>query len=362
MHNHRLTTQKGQMRIFKKVIRWVGLVLGGVLLLFISLLVFPEKETVKVIQPRANTQYWNMQEGFKIAYTHLPTADSLQKPPVVFLHGGPGGYVHSSIINTLEQLTATGHSVYLYDQRGSGLSDRMEKYSDINFEKHLLDLDEIISQHIRATQVILIGQSFGSTIIAHYSARHPEKVAKIVFSSPATFKPYKQIAGRYVAVDSLYPAPDSLQFKTPYNFNKDVDNMALKPKAMVASMGALLLDTKLISDQQMDRMLNTLASQFTKGMVCDPKNVLPEEGGGGLYAYIATNSDDYPEIRPQVKTVQAPILVLQGQCEYHSYGSAYEYVALYPNSSYAFIEDAGHEIWWEQEARYLEEIIAFLEK
>jgi len=136
--------------------------------------------------------------------------------------------------------------------------------------------------------------------------------------------------------------------------------MALKPKAMVSSMGAGLLDKKLVSDTQMDRMLNTLASQFTKGMVCDPAHVLPEEGGGGLYAYIATNSDDYPEIRPLLAKVSAPVLVLQGQCEYHPFGSAFEYVDLYPNASYVMIEGAGHEIWWEQEEKYLEEIIRFL--
>ncbi|MBR9847671.1 MAG: hypothetical protein GYB35_16940 [Algicola sp.] len=138
--------------------------------------------------------------------------------------------------------------------------------------------------------------------------------------------------------------------------------MALKPKAMVSSMGAILFDEKFISDKQMDRMLNTLASQFTKGMVCDTSNVLPEEGGGGLYAYIATNSDDYPEIREKIENVKIPILVMQGQCEYHSFATGYEYVDLYSNSKYRFIENAGHEIWWEQKEEYLEEIIKFIEK
>ena len=95
-------------------------------------------------------------------------------------------------------------------------------------------------------------------------------------------------------------------------------------------------------------------------MVCGPEYVLPEEGGGGLYAYIATNSDDYPEIRDKLHTVTAPILVLQGQCEYHSYGSAYEYVDLYPNGKYCFIKNAGHEIWWEQKENFLTAISDFL--
>jgi pimeloyl-ACP methyl ester carboxylesterase len=110
----------------------------------------------------------------------------------------------------------------------------------------------------------------------------------------------------------------------------------------------------------MDRMLNTLASQFTKGMVCNPSKFLPEEGGGCLYAYIATNSDDYPEIRHKIKEVKSPILVMQGQCEYHSFASGYEYVDLYPNSEYVFVENAGHVIWWEQKEKYLEEIKTFI--
>ena len=350
------------MKLIKRFFKWLGIALGMILLVFLLLLVIPEKEVVPAIQPRANTQYWEMAEGFKIAYTHFKGVDSMNLAPIVFLHGGPGGYVHSSIIETMEEIGGGKRDVYLYDQRGSGLSDRMPKYTDINFEKHLLDLRQIIREKLKAEKVVLIGQSFGSNIIAHYSARFPEDIERIVFSSPGTFIPYRQENGRYISVDSLFPKPDSIQLIEPYNFVKDVDNMALKPKAMTAVMGALLFDQKWISDQQMDRMLNTLASQFTKGMVCDPANVLPEEGGGGLYAYFATNSDDYPKIRDQVRQLDMPIIVLHGQCEYHSYGSSFEYAALYPNSRFQFIEGAGHEIWWEQKGEYIRIIKDFLKE
>lgn len=348
------------MKYIKKTLKGIGLILIFLLSIFLFLFFIPEKETVASIQARKSTQYWRMTEGFNIAYTHVKAPDSIRRTPILFLHGGPGGYVHSSIIKTLTKLAPLGHDIYLYDQRGSGLSDRLAKYSDINFEKHLLDLDEIISEKIQTEKVILIGQSFGSNIISHYSARHPERIEKMIFSSPGVFLPHRKVGNDYVNLDSLYPAPDSLKFIEPYDFVRDVDNMALKPKAIVASMGALLLDKKLVSDEQMDRMLNTLASQFTKGMVCDPVNVLPEEGGGGLYAYIATNSGDYPEIRDQLQKLEIPILVLQGQCEYHAFGSAFEYVDVYPNSNYVFIEGAGHEIWWEQEGKYLEQIMKFI--
>ena len=300
-----------------------------------------------------------MAADFRIAYTHLEATQS-QEGTLIFLHGGPGGYVHSSMIQTLEALTPLGYEVYLYDQRGSGLSDRMPRYSDVSFEKHLQDLHEIIHTQIGAKQVVLMGQSFGSVIAAHYSARYPEDVAKLIFSSPGRLLPYRTIDGQYANLDSLYPTPDSLRFIEPYNFVKDVNRTSLKPKAIVATMGALILDRKLVSDRQMDRMLNTLATKFTKGMVCDPAKVLPEEGGGGLYAYLATNTGDQPEIRDQLAQIMAPTLVLQGQCEYHSYSMAYEYADLYPHGRYQLIEGAGHEIWWEQKEVYIEAIEAFL--
>ena len=349
------------MRIVRKIFKWIGIILGVLLLIFMVLLVVPEKETIKSIQPRESTEYWEMNEGFKIAYTHLEGIDSLNKSPVIFLHGGPGGYIHSSIIKTLERLTRKGHHVYLYDQRGSGLSDRFDKYSDVTFEKHLLDLHEIISQKIKTPQAILIGQSFGCTIINHYSARYPKTVEKIVFGSPGAFKPAREKNGAYVDLDSVYPTPDSLNLIDPYNYTKDVNTVAKKPKMIVAVLGAHFLDKKIISDKQMDRMLNTLITDVVKGVVCDPKNALPEEGGAGLYAYIGTNSTDYPEIRDQIKNVQTPIMVLHGQCDFISYAASFEYVDLYPNAHYKLIENAGHEIWWEQEEVYIKEIMEFIE-
>lgn len=322
----------------------------------------PEREKVSPITPRDSTLYWEMKEGFRIAYTHCKAKGDSLKEPIVFLHGGPGGYVHSSIIETLSALTEEGHDVYLYDQRGSGLSDRMKRFSDVSFEAHIRDLDEIIDRHINAPSVILIGQSFGSILAAHYSAYHSNKVSRIVFASPGGLIPYSEQGGTYIDLDSLYPIPDSLSFKKSYDFVKDVNRTALKPKAILATTGALLFDRKFVSDKQMDRILNNLASNFTKGMVCDIDNVLPEEGGGGLYAYLATNQTDVPDVRSYLINSKIPILVLQGQCDYIPFSYAYEYVDLYPKGRYHFVENAGHEIWWDEKKKYIQIVSDFIKE
>lgn len=348
------------MKVIKRIFKWFGILLGVLIFVFVTLLVIPEKEIVTKIQPRDNTSYWEMNEGFSIAYTHLKSNQETIKSPIIFLHGGPGGYVHSSIIETLSELTKLGHDIYLYDQRGSGLSDRLPKFSDVSFEKHVKDLKEIILERIKTNKVILIGQSFGCSIISHFSAKHPNLVEKIIFSSPGQLLPRRINGNVYVDLHSLFPKPDSLQFVKPYRFVEDVDKTALKPKAILATTGALLFDSKLISDKQMDRILNTLATKFTKGMVCDQKNILPEEGGGGLYAFLATNNGDVPEVRDDLKNVDSPVLVIQGQCDYIPFSTAYEYVHVYPNAKYQFIENAGHEIWWEQKENYMNRIKEFL--
>ena len=354
-------TLTSSMKIIKKILKWTGLLLLACLLVFTVFVLLPVEKKVAPIQPRENTEYWEMNGGFRIAYTqHHNTADTL-KTPVVFLHGGPGGYIHSSIIRALKPLSHSGHDVYLYDQRGSGLSDRLPRITDVNFDHHLADLQEIVTEHIGTDKVILIGQSFGASIAAHYAAYYPDKVEKVILTSPGDLVPQFDSLGQYIDIMSRYPTPDTLEFKEVYSFVSDVNSTAIHPKAIVAGAGALLFDRKFIADSEMDALLNNLASRFTRGMVCDSSHVLPEEGGGGLYAYIGTNNDDMADVRHLLPQVKAPLLVMHGQCDFIPFAAAYEYVDLMPNGTYTFIPDAGHEIWWDREEVFTQTIIDFLQ-
>ena len=350
------------MSMLLSVVKKIGYVLAAFFFVVLVLVLIPEREVVPAITPTEDTRYWDMSEGFKIAYRFRPASTDTVKTPIVYLHGGPGGYIHSSIADALGELNEWGYTVYLYDQRGSGLSDRLERFSDISIEKHLSDLHEIITDKIPSEQVVLMGQSFGANIIAQYAARHPENVARLIFSAPGSISPPRIEDGRYVRLDSLYPTPDSLQFIEPINPFSESNRAVMKPKAMVATTGALLLDRKLVSDKQMDRILNTMASSFTKGMVCNPDNARPEEGGGGLYAYIATNNHNVPDMREEMAAVEARALVIQGQCDYIGFGSASEYLDIFPNTRYEFIEGAGHVMWWEQQEAFVTKIRDFLEE
>jgi proline iminopeptidase len=352
----------------KRLLRWmfracaVGLALLGLAIGIVFLI--PVRATVPAIAPRADTQYWQMPGGYRIAYTRLaPAAGAPQRMPVVFAHGGPGGYVHSSIIRTLQPLADAGHPVYLYDQRGSGLSDRLPRPKDSSFNDQIADLHEIVDRQLGAERVALVGQSHGARLAAYYAARHPEKVARLVLGSPANLEPAQYDDQGRPVVESRYPIPETLSFRPPdpEQYLRDTEITSMPPKLILAQAAAIAFNVKTVSDAEADAALNTLAAGFTRNMVCDPENVKSEEGGAGLYVRTGANwFGDVDDPRPQMRRFPNPVLVLQGQCDFVPYAEAYEYVDLFPDARYQFVPDAGHILWWEQPAAYAGAIAAFL--
>ncbi|KXK15123.1 MAG: alpha/beta hydrolase fold protein [Chloroflexi bacterium OLB14] len=349
--------------VLKKTYRFAFRIFSVAVLFFMGMSLIPLKSTVKPIQPRSNTQYWTLHDGYKIAYTKIEGDASNQRPPIIFLHGGPGGYIHSSIIKQMEVVAQAGYDVYLYDQIGSGLSDRLAKPKDYSFYRHVQDLEEIVTTQISAQKVILIGQSFGALIAAHFIADHAMLVGKVIFTSPAPLQPEELDAhGNLIDLETLYPTPESLHFKEPLDVFEETEKTLINPRIIVTNVSAMLFNIKWASDSEMDGLVNTMATRFTSGMVCDPTNVLPEEGGGGGYVHIFSNwYVGVEDPRLKLVDVNIPALVLQGQCDQNSYATAYEYADLL-EGEYTFIEGAGHEIWWEQPEAFTSSILDFLMK
>jgi len=348
-----------------KLFAWAGkallALLAVALVAGIAMALWPIAPTVSPLQPRESTRYWAMEGEYRIAYTHIGTSGD--RPPIIFLHGGPGGYVHSSMIEQLSRLSDLGHDIYLYDQSGTGLSDRRARPKDTTFETHVADLDEIITRHIGAERVVLMGHSFGGVIATHYAASHPERISALILSSPGDLKPnlYDE-QGRWVN-EQRYPTPSELTFVDTSATLNDDTSLARLPFRAIVSMGlAQGLNIKFAPDREVDAALNTMASRFTRSMVCDAQNVHPEEGGAGAYSRIGVNffPDDFYDPRADMARMTAPVLVLHGQCDTIPYAAVAEYADLFPNGAYRMIEGAGHEQWWDQPEAYSSALRTFL--
>jgi proline iminopeptidase len=348
------------MNTIKSAFQKIIIVLKWTFLILISLFLFkaciPSKQDTATIKPRQSTKYWNLKTGSKIAYTFITGKGNKKLYPVIYLHGGPGGYIHSKVIEVLGKLSENGYDVYLYDQIGSGLSARLDNINEYTATRHQKDLEAIV-ELLKVEKVILVGQSWGGSLATLYVADNLEKVDKIILTCPGTVKPENNLSEKLEKLK----APDSLNLKEPLDVNNEVISFILKPRYIAIRAWAYLV-MKLASDEETDSYINKMAKKFTKGLVYDPTKVLAEEGGGGGYSNIKT-TPSYSKLtdpRPKLKNNNIPVLIIKGQYDNIPWGNTNEYLGIFKNSKLKIIEKSGHDVYIEKPKEYLEAISVFL--
>lgn len=108
-----------------------------------------------------------------------------QLPPLVLLHGGPGGS-H----NGFKPLEALGKDrpVIFYDQLGSGKSDRPEDGRLWQLERFIDELS-ILRSELGLDKMHLLGHSWGTMLAASYMLNEPNGIESVTFSSPCLSAP-----------------------------------------------------------------------------------------------------------------------------------------------------------------------------
>lgn len=99
---------------------------------------------------------------------------------IIVVHGGPGG--DYEYLKPLKELSKN-YRIVFYDQRGSGLSPRVDK-KDLTLEKNLDDLHSIVQYFSSKGKVKLIGHSWGGMLVVGYLSAHPERVSQAVVVEP----------------------------------------------------------------------------------------------------------------------------------------------------------------------------------
>lgn len=121
-------------------------------------------------------------EGYRF---HVKTFGNPQAPPVIVVHGGPGG--DSNYLYALQGL-ARDYRVIFYDQRGTGLSPRVEAHA-LTLQSSLVDLHQIVQHYSGQGRVRLIGHSWGAMLVLGYLGQHPERVSHAVAVEPGILNP-----------------------------------------------------------------------------------------------------------------------------------------------------------------------------
>jgi proline iminopeptidase len=318
------------------------------------LILIPRTYDISKANLRLGTQFWELPTGSKIGYFHISGEGTKRPFPIIYLQGGPGGFISDYNIKTFTALSDDGYDIYLYDQIGSGQSERLSNISEYTTDRHKQDLEEIV-KIIGSEKVILIGQSWGVLLATLFIADNPNSVEKIIFTGVPPIQPMKK---QYLDIK----APDSLHLKKPHYSNQEANVKTQNIRSNAAEICARTFGVKLAPDNEVDDFQTYRNQELNKATVCDTLKALKAEVGGGFYAQVMTVKS-FSEIKdPRTKLINCkiPALIMRGQCDNQSWGFVIEYLDLFPNHTLKIIPDAGHSIAVEQPDFYINTIRNFL--
>lgn len=287
------------------------------------------------------TAYWELSTGSRLAYVLIPARGTPRATPIIHLHGGPGA--PGSFVRAREGdwLHAAGFNVYHYDQIGSGASARLADVTGYTVARHVADL-EAIRQTLRAERLILIGGSWGGTLAAHYLAAHPERVERVVFSSPGPiWAPgfAEDETGVSGAASTIVAEMATLRFVAVYVLQQINPRAAanLAPDTEMSAFFQRVVSRIIESDAASCPSTEPLAEAPTPS---------PFPSGFGYFANMLTTAsvNRTPDPRPALASLATPVLVLRGQCDRMLPAVHEEYRNLLSAAELRILPDVGHAV------------------
>lgn len=117
----------------------------------------------------------------------LPTDCSGEVPPLVIVHGGPGGNNYNFQHTIGPQLEEAWPVIY-YEQRGCGRSELPSNQND--YSKRILVSDFVaLCKELALTKVIPLGYSFGGELAMEIALQAPNLVDKLILQCPSIDDP-----------------------------------------------------------------------------------------------------------------------------------------------------------------------------
>lgn len=302
--------------------------------------------------PVPGSSFWQLDTGSRLAYVRLPGTPPARATPIVVLHGGPGIPDMAGDATFFGQLTDLGFNVYVYDQLGSGRSTRLDDPTGYGIDRDVADLEQI-RRAIGAQRIVLFGHSYGGALAAHYATAHPDRVEKMILSSPGPIDPADHSGDRATA------GLDTSARLRSYA-------AALAPRAL---LGYTLVQVNpsaahaYLGDLEADARNDTILTITTPALHCPPGPGGDPVRGSGFYALQypqSAISPPQPDIRPALTGLSIPTLIFKGSCDYLSWQSAITYRQALPDATLLYLDGAGHNTYQDRPAQVVAAMRAFL--
>ena len=276
---------------------------------------------------------------------HVETFGNPANPVIVFLHGGPGGD-YRGMLRLAGRYNgyalADGYFLVFWDQRGSGLSARVDK-DELTIATYVNDLSALIDRYSPGRPVYLIGESWGGMFATRYINQYPQRVAGAVLIEPgpmngATMERLESdVVDFRLGSELLNDIAWSTQFLSP-NDHARMDYMRV--------LG--------MRDAQPRSHLSKVDPAPAWRMGAAASRYIMEDGqdSHGVFNYdFTTNLGAYT----------TPVLFVAGSLsELLGPSLQQEQVNYYPSASLKVVDGAGHDVAWVKAAEVLTHIRAYL--
>ncbi|QHC59502.1 alpha/beta hydrolase [Rathayibacter sp. VKM Ac-2760] len=278
--------------------------------------------------------YWDLSTGSRVAvWKTAAAAPSGSDVPIVYLHGGPGGFVTPGEFTVIPRLAETGHDVYMFDQAGGGYSPDLP-IGEYSLERSLADIDAV-RQQTGADRVIVVGHSAGGFLAAAYAADHSAHVEKAVFIAPGTYGLSPE--AQEIDDQDLAATADVDQRSAPGDVPTEQPGNVSSPRVLAALVVQQLMGS--------DAALN-LASQQ------DARSILTAELGatGGLNVYsnpilAADFAAHWDSTLTALRTLHVPTMLVRAQFDFLPWPSQHTLGTASSDAQTVYIPGAEHAPW-----------------
>lgn len=144
-----------------------------------------EQLVPKTVSDDNSLPSFTLSNGIKL---HLETFGNPNDTMLLILHGGPGGD-YQGLLNL--QSLSNNFFVVFFDQRGSGLSQRLPK-EQLRADLMLNDINEIKQYFSPNNKIYMLGHSWGGVLASYYVQQYPNNVSKLLLAEPGAL--YKEAA------------------------------------------------------------------------------------------------------------------------------------------------------------------------
>lgn len=266
---------------------------------------------------------------------------------LVVVHGGPGNSLESVRLDLAP--LARGRRVIYYDQRGNGRSDLIDAPERLAADRHIADL-ETVRRHFGLERMTLLGNSWGGLLASAYAAAHPDRVERLVLHAPAppTFAHLRRMGG---AIEQRAGERMTAEERRRFGEIGAPGYWLASPDPVATCRAFMEVIFRLY-------VFDAAAAVPFRGNVCaGPREAVRRQQWVNMMIWRSLGDFD---LRPGVRRVAAPVLVVHGAADVVPLAGSRDWAASYPNARLLVIERAGHLVHLEQPRVFFAAVEEFL--